>query len=130
MAGIQFPANDKGDRPGVPGVKSLVDSIDSVDSEFYMFGCKMFEQKQVFEPLNHQSSNHQSSSIKIHHPNLSKSWILVMFRSTTSFNKEVYSAMANSLGAKEVGFWKRAAEETIFFPNVTKMILEKHAGVM
>ena len=56
MAGIQFPANDKGDRPGVPGVKSLVDSIDSVDSEFYMFGCKMFEQKHVFKPLNFKSS--------------------------------------------------------------------------
>ena len=48
-----------------------------------------------------------------------------MFRSTTSFNKEVYSAMANSLGAKEVGFWIRAAEETICFPNVIRLILEK-----
>lgn len=38
--------------------------------------------------------------------------------------------MANSLGAKEVGFWIRAAEETICFPNVTRLILEQNAGVM
>lgn len=31
MAGIQFPANDKGDRPGLPGV-----TIDSVDSAVYI----------------------------------------------------------------------------------------------
>ena len=33
--------------------------------------------------------------------------------------------MANSLGAKEVGFWIRAPEETIFFPKCNKVHLGK-----